>query len=418
MGAIDQYLSLYERNRALIDSSAADPLNALRPAAAEMLRHITLPRRGDENFANIDMEEMLAPDYGLNLDTPDLIVNREAFGPLPEGVEIGSLRQLARREPLTVARAYGQTADPANPIVALNTLLATDGLYLRVARGVRLAHPLQLINKLDNKTPEMAVRRVLVIIEDDAECRLLVCDHSTRDNVSLLELETVEISVGRNARFDYYHIEESTSSTNRLSAIYLNQEAASQVNIDGITLYNGVTRNEYHCRFKGEDANLHLYGMGIEDGDRHVATYSHISHDMPRCKSDELFKFTVDDQATAEFTGRIYVAPGAVKTEAYQSNRNLVGHGGAKVWSRPQLEIYNDDVKCSHGCAIGQLDPMQIFYMRTRGLSEPEARLLLRQAFMADVIAGIDAGIIRDRLRLLVERRFAGLASKCDACRK
>ncbi len=198
--------------------------------------------------------------------------------------------------------------------------------------------------------------------------------------------------------------------------MYVSQKASSQVNIDGITLFNGTTRNEYYCRFEGEDARLRLYGMGIEDRQRVLSTYTKIDHAVPRCMSDELFKFTVDDQAIGAFTGRIHVATGAVKTEAYQANRNLVGEGGAKMYSKPQLEIYNDDVKCSHGCAIGQLDPLQVFYMRTRGLTEANARLLLRQAFMADVIAAIDVPSLRDRLHILTERRFAGLGSACGTC--
>ncbi len=416
MGAIDQYIELFNTSRDTIDSNSAGPINALREEAARLLGGMKLPRRGDENYANIDMEEMLTPDFGLKLDSPDLKVNTDAFGKLPEGVEVGSLRAFARKHPEQVAAYYGKIADAANPIVALDNLLVQDGLYLHVKSGVKLQRPLQLINLLENTQPEMAVRRVLVVIEDDAECKLLVCDHSHRDDVSLLELETVEISLGQRARFDYYHIEESTETTSRLSALYARQAAYSQLNIDGVTLYNGRTRNEYHCTFEGEESTLRLYGMGIEDGDRHLSTYSHISHNVARCKSDELFKYTVDDRASGEFTGRIYVAPGAVKTEAFQANRNLVGSSEAKMYSRPQLEIYNDDVKCSHGCAIGQLDAMQLFYMRTRGLSEAEAKLLLRQAFMADVIAGIDAPAIRDRLHLLIEHRFSGLASKCDAC--
>lgn len=443
MGSLDQYLNLYDRHRELIDANGAHALNAKRDEARRMLDGIRLPRRGDENFANIDMEEMLAPDFGLNLQKVPIDVNPdvtfrcdvpvaprsvlmnvndtfaaavEAFDDLPDGVDVGSLREFARLNPEEVKEFYGRTADLTNPIVALNTLFAQDGLYLRVHKGVRLERPLQLVNILANAQPLMAVRRILVIIEDDAECKLLVCDHSQRDDQEFMALETVEINVGRNARFDYYNIEESTRSTRRLSALYLRQQADSAVTVDGITLFNGKTRNEYYCRFEGENASLKLYGMGIEDKDRTVATFTHIDHAVPRCKSDELFKFSVDDEATGAFTGRIYVAPGAVKTEAYQANRNLVGEGGAKMWSRPQLEIYNDDVKCSHGCAIGQLDPMQVFYMRTRGLSEAQAKLLLRQAFMSDVIDAIDVPSLRDRLHILIERRFAGADSACSSC--
>lgn len=443
MGAIDQYLQLFADHRELIDANGGAPLNAMRDAAADVLKRVLLPRMGDENYANVDIENMLAPDFGINLQRVSMDVSTEVtfkcdvpvtshavlmnvndtFSPtyeaidrLPAGVEIGSLNEFSRFSPDDVAEFYGKIADINNPIVALNTLLAQDGLYLRVKKGVNLEKPLQLVNILSSPMPYMAVRRMLIIVEDNASVKLTACDHSQRDDVRMLNLETIEVSLGENSRFDYYSIEESTVSTSRLSALYLRQQAHSQVNIDGITLFNGITRNEYHCTFEGENAGLRLYGMGIEDKERVISTYSYINHKVPRCKTDELFKFSVDDESSAAFTGRIYVAEGAVETEAYQANRNLVGGDKARMYSRPQLEIYNDDVKCSHGSATGQLDAMQLFYMRTRGLSEETARLLLRQAFMSDVISAIDIESLRDRLYILTERRFAGLESACAKC--
>lgn len=443
MNSLEQYIDLYKEHRELIDGNGAPAINVFRPEACKHLEETLLPPKGSENYENIDLNALLAPDYGINLQrvpidvNPDLTfrcdvpvasqtlllnindsltVEQETYSTLPDGVDVGSLREFARICPIDVAEYYGKLADLNNPVTALNTLLAEDGLYLRVRRGVRLERPLQLVNILSNSMPLMAVRRLLVIIEEDAECKLLVCDHTQRTDVDLMALETAEIHVGANARFDYYHIEESTEQTKRLSTLYLTQQADSTVNIDGITLFNGTTRNEYYCRFEGEGAQLRLYGMGIEDKKRVISTFSHINHAVAHCKSDECFKFTVDDQASGAFTGRIHVAEGAVKTEAYQSNRNLVGAGEARMFSKPQLEIYNDDVKCSHGCAIGQLDPMQLFYMRTRGLTDTQARLLLRQAFMTDVIDMIDVDSLRDRLRLLTERRFAGLESACSHC--
>lgn len=444
MSAINQYTELYDRHRDLIEGKSCEALNSLRPEAARTLRDIRLPRLGDENFSNIDMEAILAPDYGINLQRIepdvntdltfrcDLPVSRQsvlmtfndtftaaddAFDTLPDGVDVGSLAEFGLYNPDALKGFYGGLADMSNPIVALNTLFAQDGLYLRVRRGTHLEKPLQLVNILSACNPLMAVRRLLIIIEDSASAKLLVCNHSQSDDVRMLDLETVEIYVGADAAFDYYHIEESSLSTRRLSALYLSQRETSRVTIDGMTLFNGVTRNEYYTRFEGEGAELKLYGMGIEDEDRVISTYSHIDHRVARCHSDELFKFTVDDRASGDFTGRIHVAEGAEKTEAYQANRNLVGAGGARMASKPQLEIYNDDVKCSHGCAIGQLNPLEVFYMRTRGLSEETARLLLRQAFMADVIEAVDVAALRDRLHILTERRFAGLQSACGNCR-
>lgn len=444
MSALDEYIKLYKEHSELVKEHSYPALNRLRDKALHILEHTRLPRRGDENFANIDMESMLAPDYGINLQriSPDVntdltfrcdvpvsrqsvlimlndsfAASDDAFDTLPDGVDVGSLEEFAKFNPDIVEKYYGTLADINNPIVALNTLFAQDGLFLHVRRGTVLEKPLQLVNILNSARPLMAVRRVLIIIDDEASAKLLVCDHTQSSDVALMSLETVEILVGENSRFDYYNIEESSKSTSRLSALYLSQGTGSTVTVDGITLFNGKTRNEYYTKFTGEAATLQLCGMGIEDENRVISTYSHIDHQVPDCKSDELFKFTVDDEASGDFTGRIHVAEGAVKTEAYQSNRNLVGNGGAKMYSKPQLEIYNDDVKCSHGCAIGQLDPMQVFYMRTRGLTEDTAKLLLRQAFMADVIEKIDVPALRDRLHILTERRFAGLKSACGSCR-
>lgn len=443
MSALKQYLDLYGEHRALIDANSACPLNNLRDRAATVLSTAVLPKEGSDNYENVDLEKMLAPDFGLNIARVDIDVNpaatfrcdvplvsaapfllvndtfaksKKSMEGIPDGVEVGSLRSFALNYPEEVEKYYGKIADLNNPLVALDTMLAQDGLYLHVKKGVRIEKPLQLVNILNNGSPLMAVRRVLVIIEDEAEAKLLVCDHTQNPDVDFLALETVEIFVGANASFDYYNLEESTVSTSRLSTLYLSQERDSRVVIDGMTLYNGTSRNEYYCDFKGEGASLRLLGMGIEDESRRVSTYTRINHNVGHCHSDELFKFTVDDEARAAFTGRIYVAPGAVKTEAYQSNRNIVGSDTARMESRPELEIYNDDVKCSHGSATGQLDALQMFYMRTRGLDEQTARLLLKQAFMADIIDGIRVDSLRDRLHLLVERRFAGAESACASC--
>ena len=443
MGALKQYIDLYREHRSLIDSNSASPLNALRQVAYRSLQDMRLPAEGDDNYENCDLEAMLAPDYGLNIARVDIDVNPQAtfrcdvpmltsslfmlvndtfaaaegaVESLPDGVEAGSLRRLAIENPDEVCAYYGKLADMANPVTALDTLLAQDGFYLRIRKGVKVDKPIQLVNILENGMPLMAVRRMLVIVEDEAEAKLLVCDHTQNPDMNFLSLETVEIFVGSNARFDYYNLEESTEKTTRISALYLRQEAGSNVSIDGLTLFNGTTRNEYYTLFAGEDAELHLYGMGIEDASRKVSTYSRIDHAVPRCRSNELFKYTLDDNARGAFTGRIHVAPGAVKTEAFQSNRNLVGSDDARMTSRPELAIYNDDVKCSHGTAIGQLNEMQMFYMRTRGLDEPTARLLLKQAFMADIIDRIKVDALRDRLRLMTERRFAGESSACASC--
>ena len=253
-------------------------------------------------------------------------------------------------------------------------------------------------------------------MEEDSEAKVLFCDHTQTSDVDFCSLQVVEIYAGARSRLDFYDLEESTRRTSRLSSLWLRQEADSEVLLDSMTLFNGTTRNEFFTRFAGRHARLRMLGMGIEDDSRRLDTYSRISHDVPVCTTDELFKYTVDDEAMGAFSGLIYVAEGASKTEAFQSNRNLVGSESATMHSKPQLEIYNDDVKCSHGTAIGQLDEKQLFYMMTRGISEAQARFMLKQAFMSDVIDGISLPPLRDRLKLMVERRFAGEKAACASC--
>ena len=442
--AVAQYVELYLAHRDLIDRNSCEVMNRLRSDACRVLEEKPIPERGAEDYEHTDLPALLAPDYGINLSRVNIDVNpadtfhcdvpnlstslflmindrwsrtETSYTGLPEGVEICNFADFSQRHPDLAEKYYGKIADINNPVVALNTMLVQDGFVLYVRKGVKVEKPIQLVNILQNGMPLMALRRLLVILEEDSEARLLVCDHTQNPDTDFLTVQTIEIFAARNSVFDYYDLEDSTERTNRLSSLYLRQEEGSNVLIDGITLFNGKTRNEYRTFFTGSHSSLRLLGMGIIDKKRQLENYTRVAHDVAQCNTDELFKYVVDEEASGSFTGRIYVAEGACKTEAYQSNRNLLGSDTARMFSKPQLEIYNDDVKCSHGTAIGRLDAMQMFYMRTRGLSEEEATLLLKQAFMADVIDGVRLPILRDRLRHLVECRFAGENSACNACK-
>lgn len=445
MNALQQYIELYKAHTELINAGSAPLLNALRPEACALLEATSLPKKGSEDFEHTDAEAMLSPDYGLNLARKPLGIDPSrtfscrvpsmstslfflmgdtfastdrSYNGLPDGVIVSSLAAAARKYPELIGPYYGKLADMKNPFVALNNLLCQDGLFLYVPRGVKVEKPLQLVNILRGEMPMMAVRRLLIVLEEGAEATLLCCDHTQNDDCDFLDLQTIEIFAAPRSRLDFYDLEESTQRTSRLSSLYLSQGSGSNVLLDGITMYNGTTRNEYYCTFTEPDAQLNLLGMGIEDAERRLDNFTLIRHEAPHCFSNELMKYVVDGRATGSFSGRIYVAPGSVKTEAYQANRNMVASPEARMYSKPQLEIYNDDVKCSHGTAIGRMDEKQLFYMQQRGLSLPVAHTLLKQAFMADVIEGVRLTPLRDRLRMLVDMRFASDASEhdCAAC--
>ena len=294
-------------------------------------------------------------------------------------------------------------------------MLAQDGVLIYVPKGSHTTRPIQIINVFDANAQLMAVRRLLIVIEDDAQAKVLVCDH-TKGDKRYLSLETVEIIAGRNAQLDYYHMEESGMETSRLSQLWVRQQEGSNVLIDGITLTNGFTRNDYHIDVDGSNATTTLLGMAIATGEQHIDNHTLINHNAPRCQSNEMFKYVLNDNAIGAFAGKILVKPDCPKIDAYQGNRNIVASPTAKMYTKPQLEIYTDDVKCSHGATVGQLDQEALFYMQTRGISLPVAQKLLMQAFMSDVIDGVRLDTLRDRLRHLVEMRLSGDSLICETC--
>lgn len=443
MQALQQYIDLYRDQREVIDRHSAEALNELRPQALRFLEENELPSTKHEEYHHTDLAAMFAPDYGLNLtrielpshphetfrcDVPNLstqlyflvgdnFYRHHSNKELPDGILVGSLCDIAKSYPELVARYYGKIADMTkDATVALNTLLAQDGFFLYVPKGVILDRPIQLVNIIGGEISMMHNRRILIVAEDGAQAKVLVCDHSEENGIQQLISQVTEIWAGDGAVVDYYSLEENADCIHRVSSAFVHQEGNSNVLVNGITLRNGITRDNYYIALDGEGAETNLCGMAIADREKRVDVYSHIDHRKAHCNSNELFKFVLDENAVGSFSGRILVREGSQKTEAYQSNKNLCASPTAHMYTKPQLEIYADDVKCSHGATVGQLDQQALFYMRTRGISEAEARLLLQFAFMSDVIENVRLDALKDRLRQLVEKRFRGELSQCQQC--
>ncbi|MBR1803798.1 MAG: Fe-S cluster assembly protein SufD [Muribaculaceae bacterium] len=442
MNALEQYIDLYREYREVVERNAPAALNALRPAALDALATARLPRKGQEDYEAIDMEAIFAPDYGVNVTRMDYAIDpNESFrcdvpnlstclfhtyNDVPhisatsrrnlDGAIVETLAEAAVNHPEVLAQHLGRQARMDDPTVALNTLLAQDGLLVYVPDGVTAAKPIQLLNILSAAHPTMVVRRLLVVAGENAHVRILACDHTQGSGTQVLNLQVIEVVAGRNATVDFYDLEESGTDTSRVSSLFVEQHEGSSVLVDGITLMNGITRNNYHVQVVGEHASTELLGMTIASGRQHVDTRSFVSHNVPRCTSNQMFKYVLADDAIGAFAGKVLIKEGCPRVEAYQGNRNLCASPTAKMYTKPQLEIYTDDVKASHGTTIGQLDEEALFYMRTRGVSMESARRLLMQAFMSDVIDGVRLDVLRDRLHYLVEKRFDGTLAACTGC--
>lgn len=444
MGAERQYTDLYEACRDTLRAHSAEAMNAVRDRAFDDFRRLGFPSKKVERYKYTDMAALFAPDYGLNLKRLDIPVNpydvfrcdvpnlstqlyfviNDAFhtrqlpkNQLPEGVVVGSLSAVAKERPDFVAKYYARLAKTDDDgITALNTMLAQDGLLVYVPRGVKVDRTLQVINILRSDVDLMANRRVLIVVEDGAEVKLLFCDHA-EDDRHFLTTQVIEAYVGDNASLDLYCLEETHAKNVRVSNLYVEQQRSSRVNHNIITLHNGVTRNRTDLTFKGEGAECNLCGCVIADKHQVVDNNTLIDHQVGHCTSRELYKYVLDDQAVGAFAGRVLVRHGAQKTASQETNQNLVATREARMFTQPMLEIYADDVKCSHGSTVGQLNDAALFYMQQRGIPLREAKLLLEFAFINEVIDQMQLAPLRDRLHHLVEKRFRGELNKCEGCK-
>ncbi len=443
MKSEQQYIDLFRQCETALNEHSAKVLNAPRRRAFDDFCRLGFPTRNQERYKYTDMAELFAPDYGLNLNRLTIPVNPyEVFKCdvpnmstqlyflvndmfctqtlpkcyLPGGVLLGSLKEMAAQYPTFVGRYYGQLADTSKDgVVALNTMLAQDGFILYVPDGVVVNKPIQLVNIWHADVDLMANRRLLVILGERAEASLLVCDHAM-DAHKFLGTQVTEVFASAGSRLDFYELEETHNDTVRCGNLFVRQEADSNVLINGMTLHNGITRNTVEVSLEGRGAEVNLLGMAIEDKHQRVDNHTFIDHKASDCTSNELFKYVLDDSAVGAFAGKVLVREGAQRTSSQQTNRNLCATREARMFTQPQLEIYADDVKCSHGATVGQLDDEALFYMRQRGISEREARMLLMFAFVNDVLDGIRLDALKERLRRLVEKRFRGELNKCQGC--
>lgn len=438
MNSEQQYIELYEQTRGMIFQHSSEVMNAMRDAAFEQFRSLGFPSRKVERYKYTDMQALFAPDYGLNLNRLEIPVNpydafrcdvpnlstmlyfvvNDAFyskvlpkGNIPEGVVIGSLKELA------TSQYYHRLASKdEDAITSLNTMLAQDGLYVYVPKGVVLDRAIQIINILRSDVDLMVNRRVLIIVEEGAEAKFLFCDHAADDR-KFLATQVIEVYVGKNAKLDLYCLEETHAKNVRISNVYIDQQANSRVNHNVITLHNGVTRNKLNLELNGEGAECYCNGCVIADKQQHVDNNTLITHYVPHCTSKELYKYVLNDEAVGSFAGKVYVAKDAQKTSSQMTNQNLCATKQTRMYTQPMLEIYADDVKCAHGSTVGQLNDAAMFYMQQRGISRKEAQLLLQFAFINEVIDQMELEPLRDRLHYLVEKRFRGELSKCEGCK-
>ncbi len=335
---------------------------------------------------------------------------------LPNGVIAGSLREAMKRHPQLFAEHYGRYADTGkNGLVALNTAFAMDGIFIMVPDNTELEKPIQWVNIVNAGEPMFLQPRHLVILGKNSKLTLVHCDDSIQKENTFINAVT-EVFTGEGSTLDFYKLQNKDAGSNLVNSLFIHQEGGSRVQTNTITLNGGLIRNDVHSTIGGSQCETLLNGLYLVDRKQHVDNQVFVDHLKPENTSSQLYKGIVDDEADAVFNGHIHVAKDAQKTEAYQTNRNILLSENARVTTKPFLEIYADDVKCSHGATVGQLDPEALFYLRSRGICERNARMLLMYAFAAEVVGKINIDILRDRIDQMVQKRLKGELSICDQC--
>jgi Fe-S cluster assembly protein SufD len=292
-------------------------------------------------------------------------------------------------------------------IHALNTSFIYEGVFIYVDKNQVLDHPVYLYHISDaRENHTLSQPRSLVFVDKSAKLQLAE-NYITLGSMDSFTNEVLEIIVDTNAIVEYYKIQDDVVTASQVGTTHIRQIGKSYVHAFTVSLNGGMIRNNTDIIMEAAGNEAHMYGLYLLKGRTHVDNHTLVDNTQPNCFSNEFYKGVIDDYATAVFSGKIFVRPDAQKTNAYQSNKNILLSDNATVNTKPQLEIFADDVKCSHGCTVGQLDEEALYYLRTRGISKEHAQSMLLEAFAADIVAQVKIEPLRNHIEKLIRERLS-----------
>jgi Fe-S cluster assembly protein SufD len=345
--------------------------------------------------------------------SPDLTRMRA----LPNGVRVGSLASAVTEHPEVVQRYFGQLADfGTRAFTALNTALAADGAFLYIPDGAIIEEPIEIlfVTAATNGMPVLSTARALVVVGDRAQCRIVETYHGTA-GASYFTNGVTEVFCGEHALVDHYKVQQESLEAHHVASMHVHASRSATFASHSFSLGGKLVRNDVFAMLDGEGAECTLNGLYLADGDRLVDNHTSIDHAKPHCPSHEIYKGILGGRARAIFNGKIIVRQDAQKTDAKQTNRALLLSDDAQINTKPQLEIFADDVKCTHGAAIGQLDEDALFYLRARGLTHAEARDMLIHAFAGDILDRVKIEGLRVALEAELYTQLAKDLAEADA---
>ena len=439
----NELLYQFEQHFDVFAGDDSDFVKHRRRKALEIFEEIGFPSRNLESWRKTDLSKVLAKDYELNLSSKlektnvndfftceinqfdtDLytqvngwcVEKSESLKVYDNGCIVGSIKAAMHKYPELFEQHYGKyVSNEKNGLMALNSAFYSDGYFIYIPDGVEQDRTLQMVNIINSQKHEFVNTRNLVVLGKNARLKLVHCDDSIEFKNSLINSVT-EIFMDQGANLEYFKLQNKDEEAVILTNTFIHQEADTNLMSNTLILNGGLVRNDINVLLNGRGANADVMGLYLVDGKQFVDNHIYIDHAVSNCTSNTTLKGIADDEARSVFNGHVLVRQDAQQTLAFQNNHNIQLTNTTKIDTHPFLEIYADDVKCSHGATVGQLDMEALFYLMQRGICERNAKMLLMLAFVGEIVNRISLPALREYSHELVTRRLKGELSACDQC--
>lgn len=419
--AIDSLMRLRQR----FAGEGPDWLRTQREEARIAFDAAGLPSRRLEAWKSTNLAPLAALDFARIAPTGATMLGstpeaKASSASLPQGVRVRSLADVLRSEPDRIAGRLGRLADPKkSALVALQTACLEDGVVIELAADTRFEEPIRIRFHSSPDVydrPSAAFPRVLVLAGENSEATIFeefVSDKPARGFTN----HVAELLLAAGAHVELVQIQAESAPRIHFSSVHAELERGARFDSHVVSLSDGLLRSELDIRLMAPGAETKMFGFFLGRGAGHVDHFTTVDHAAPHCTSAQEYRGVLGDRSKGVFRGRVVVRPGALKTDARQSNPNLLLSETASIDTRPQLEIYADDVRASHGSTIGQLDADSLFFLRARGIAESEARVLLTRAFATAVVDAIRDPGLRDDVTRRVDEALSRLEPALESRR-
>jgi Fe-S cluster assembly protein SufD len=409
-------------------------LNGFRELAINSFRKTGFPGKKNEEYKYLNFEKLLAPyltnapkkdrdaelshylgtNLKLNFPAYKAVLVNGVFSPelsdlhnLLPGLHVGSLADAIDSKNSRMLSTIGTLSRAeSDPFLAINSALFSDGLFIDIPDGTNLELPIHIIQITSGNESLYIQPRLLVIAGRNSVSQIVQSFVSFNLNVQAFTNTVSEIQVEEGASLNWYSIQTDSSFASQVNTTEAHIKSKGKFNAVTITLGGGLVRNNLNCMLDASNSEAHLFGYYHPAEGQVFDNHTLMDHRFPNCESNELYKGVISGNGKAVFNGKVHVHPQAQKTNAFQSNKNILLSDDATVNTKPQLEIYADDVKCSHGSSTGYLDPEQLFYLRSRGIKEEKARALLLHAYAGEILEQINIPVLKQTLTVQLENLF------------